>query len=612
MPMYSEEDIDEVRSRNDIVDVVSSYIQLKRKGSNYFGLCPFHSEKSPSFCVNQAKQMYYCFGCHKGGNVFTFLMDYNQSSFPEAVEELADKCGYNLPKQELTVEQKKRQTKKTRLSYLYKDAANYYYSKLHSNVGEVGMHYFRDVRCLDKETMRDFALGFADGKWDSAYRFLRDKGYDDELLKDSGLVVFDEKKGPRDYFINRVMFPIVNERGEPVGLGGRVLDNSKPKYLNSRENELFLKRKTIYGYNIARRTRRDMYILCEGYMDVIALHGAGFDNAIAALGTAFTKDHALKLKNSGKKIYICFDSDTAGVDAALRAIGMLRLLDVDCKVITMGQYKDPDEFIKAEGSEAFEDRIKNAENSFIFAIDKRREDFDKDDPEENNRFFRNMAGRIALLKTDIERENYIVVLSERYGVKSDSLRELIRDVSKNEREMSIVRDELYKGFSEDDLRDNSSNAKEDIRGPGKRIDTKKKSDEGLRETEGILLTWLFEEPRLYPVISKYVSADDFQEGIYREIASDMFKAYDSGGEFDPAQIMCNFEDNEAHNAIAKMLHTKIEGIETDRDKEVLLRETLIKLKNESLKSVDKSQPEAGKKIRLIKEEIRKLQTEDLL
>ena len=612
MPIYSEEDIEEVRSRNDIVDVISSYIQLKRRGSNYFGLCPFHSEKSPSFSVSPGKQMYFCFGCHKGGNIFTFLMDYDQCSFPEAVETLADRCGYNLPKQEMTSAQKERQTKRTKLSYIYKDAANYYYSVLHSNKGEIGRHYFEDIRGLDKETMRNFALGYADRSRDSLYRYLKSKGYDDDIMIGSGLVVFDDKKGVRDYFINRVMFPIVNERGDPIALGGRVLDDSKPKYLNSKENELFAKRNTIYGFNIARRTRREMYILCEGYMDVIALHRAGFDNAIAALGTALTKEHVSRFAKGGKKIYTCFDSDTAGVDATLRAIGMMKLLDVDCKVITMGDYKDPDEFIKAEGSEAFEDRIKNAENSFIFAIDMRRRDFNTNDPEENNRFFRNMAARIALITTDIERENYIVVLSERYNVSADSLRELVRDVSKNDRELKAVRDEMYRGYSESDFGRSTSDDVENRPRPNAKINTKKKGSEGLKETEGILLTWLFEEPELYKQVADYVSPQDFGEGLYRDIATDMIEAYNEGGVFDPASIMCRFEDNEAHETIAAMLHTKIDGIESDAEKETLLRETLIKLKREGLNNIDKAEAGAGARIRHIKEDIRKLQSAKLL
>ena len=617
--MYSEEDIEEVRSRSDIVDVISTYVQLKRKGSNYFGLCPFHSEKSPSFSVSPGKQMYFCFGCHKGGNVITFLMDYGQYSFPEAVEMLADKCGYKLPKQQMTQEQKERQTKRTKLSYIYKDAANYYYSALYSNNGAPGREYFQGERGLDKDTMRKFALGYADGNWSSLYNHLRSKGYEDDIMKDAGLVVFDEKKGPRDYFINRVMFPIVDERGKPVGLGGRVLDDSKPKYLNSRENDLFIKRRTFYGYHIARSTRREMFILCEGYMDVIALHKAGFDNAIAALGTAFTSEHAAKLKKVGKKVYICFDSDLPGIDATLRAIGMLRLLEVDCKVITMGEYKDPDEFIKAKGSEAFEERIKNAENSFIFAIDMRRRDYDNNDPEENNRFFRNMAGRIATLPTDIERENYIVVLSQRYGVSADSLRELVRDVSKNDKELKAIKEEMYHGrdnvIGEDsdmsDKSDTFGGSPRDAR-PTSRSSTKAKGDEGLKETEGIILTWLLEEPSLYNSIAKYLSPLDFHEGLYRDIATDMLDAYSTSGTFDPASIMCKFEDNEAHQTIANMLYTKIEGVKSDKERETLLKETLIKLKNEGLSNIDQSAPGAGARIRQIRQDIIKLQTEPIL
>ena len=618
MPMYSDDIIEEVRSRNDIVDVVSSYVQLKRSGSNYFGLCPFHNEKSPSFSVNRPKQMFYCFGCHKGGNVYTFLMEYNNWEFPEAIEELANRCGYQLPKREMSREEKLKQSKKVKLKNIMKDAANYYFSALHSNNGKMAMDYLINNRGLDRDTIRGFALGYADGNWDSMYRFLKSKGYEDEIMKQSGLVVFHEK-GPRDYFINRLIFPILDDKSKPIAFGGRVFDNSKPKYLNSNENEIFHKRNNFYGLDRAKRSRRGAYILCEGYMDVIALHRAGFDNAIAPLGTALTKEQVKKLKvdRDSKKVYICFDMDFAGTDAMQRAVGMLALCGVDAKVITLGEYKDPDEFIKANGSEAFEERINKAENSFIFSLKKLREEYNINDPEENNRFFRMMAGRLYVFPTEIERDNYVATLADEFNVSADSIRELMRDVAKNESELNRYKEGFFRGYTAKDFEEESETnddiISEDMyENNSRRLSTAKMSKRGIMETEGILLTWLLDEPSLYNAISKYIDAEDFTEGIARDTAAKMFSAYEEGEEFQPAVLMNAFEDNEDHKRIAGILNTKIGELESNEDKEVLLKETLIKLKNEGLGRIDTSKPGAVKRIKKVKEDIRNIQSTRLL
>lgn len=617
--MYSEDIIEEVRSRNDIVDVVSSYVQLKRSGSNYFGLCPFHNEKSPSFSVNRPKQMFYCFGCHKGGNVYTFLMEYNNWEFPEALDELANRCGYQLPKQQMSKEEKLKQSKKVKLRNIMKDAANYYFSALHSNNGKAAMEYLVSNRDLDRDTIRSFALGYADGKWDSMYRFLKSKEYEDEIMKQSGLVVFHEKKGPRDYFINRLIFPIVDEKGRPIAFGGRVFDDSKPKYLNSNENEIFHKRNNFYGLDRAKRSRRNAYILCEGYMDVIALHKAGFDNAIAPLGTALTKEQVKKLKvdRDSKKVYICFDMDFAGTDAMQRAVGMLALCNVDAKVITLGEYKDPDEFIKANGSEAFEDRINKAENSFIFSLKKLREEYNVNDPEENNRFFRMMAGRLYVFPTEIERDNYVATLADEFNVSADSIRELMRDVAKNESELNRYKEGFFRGYTakdfEEDSRQNDDIISESVyENNSKRLSTEKMSKRGIMETEGILLTWLLDEPALYNAVSKYIDAEDFTEGVARDTAAKMFASYEAGEEFQPAVLMNAFEDNEDHKRIAGILNTKIGELENNNDIEVLLKETLIKLKNEGLGRIDTSKPGAVKRIKKVKDDIRNIQSTSLL
>ena len=356
---YSDEIIEEVRSRNDIVDVISTYVKLQKKGSSYFGLCPFHNEKSPSFSVSRQKQMYYCFGCGAGGNVFTFLMEYENFTFVEALRYLADRAGVELPKPEYSEEERRRADEKAILLEIQKKAAQYYYVQLKSPQGQQAMNYLKG-RKLDDETIKAFGLGYSSKYSNSLYQFLKSQGYQDEMLAKSGLITMDEKNGPHDKFWNRVMFPIMDANNRVIGFGGRVMGDAKPKYLNSPETPVFDKSRNLYGLNRARTTRKPYFLLCEGYMDVISLHQAGFTNAVASLGTALTPGHASLIKRYVQEVYLTYDSDDAGTRAALRAIPILREAGIQARIIRMEPYKDPDEFIKNLGAEAFEERIRQA------------------------------------------------------------------------------------------------------------------------------------------------------------------------------------------------------------------------------------------------------------
>ena len=353
---YSDELIEEVRSKNDIVDVISSYVKLQKKGSSYFGLCPFHNEKSPSFSVSRQKQMYYCFGCGAGGNVFTFLMEYENYSFLEALKYLADRAGVELPRQELSKEARERADTKAILLEINKAAARYFYIQLKERQGERALAYLKG-RQLGDDTIRAFGLGYANKYSDDLYRYLKGQGYQDDMIAKAGLITVDEKHGAHDKFWNRVMFPIMDANSRVIGFGGRVMGDGKPKYLNSPETMIFDKSRNLYGLNRARSSRKSYFLLCEGYMDVISLHQAGFTNAVASLGTALTQGHASLIKRYVKEVYLTYDSDEAGTKAALRAIPILREAGISAKVIRMEPYKDPDEFIKNLGKEAFEDRI---------------------------------------------------------------------------------------------------------------------------------------------------------------------------------------------------------------------------------------------------------------
>ena len=302
MPRYTEEQIEQVRSANDIVDVIGASVRLKRSGSGYVGLCPFHSEKSPSFSVNPARQMYKCFGCGVGGNVITFLMEYENYSFPEAMESLAERAGITLPKQEMTAKQKQEENLRSTLLEINAKAARYYYATLKSPKGKLGLEYLRG-RQLSDETILRFGLGYAGQGGGELYRYLRHEGYDDRILRETGLFKMDER-GVYDKFWNRVMFPIMDVNNRVIGFGGRVMGDAKPKYLNSPETKLFDKSRNLFGLNYAKQGKRKKFILCEGYMDVIALHQAGFSGAVASLGTAFTEQQANLLRRYTDEIYL--------------------------------------------------------------------------------------------------------------------------------------------------------------------------------------------------------------------------------------------------------------------------------------------------------------------
>ena len=395
MPRYSDELIEEVRSRNDIVDVISQYVRLSKKGSTYFGLCPFHNEKTGSFSVSPNKQMYYCFGCHAGGNVFTFLMQYENYTFGEAMEALAERAGVDLPKQEYTAAQRQEADRRARLLEINKEAAKYFFVLLRGERGKRALDYFKK-RALSDETIHKFGLGYSDQYSDDLYRYLRSKGYDDEILKDSGLVTIDEVRGGHDKFWNRAMFPIMDVHNKVIGFGGRVMGDGEPKYLNSPETKIFDKSRNLYGLNFARATKKPQLLLCEGYMDVIALHQAGFDNAVASLGTALTSGHANLLKRYTKEVYLTYDSDGAGIKEALRAIPILKEVGITTKIINMKPYKDPDEFIKALGAEAYQERIDQAENSFLFEVRMEEQQHDMHDPEGKTAFYNSVAKMLCV------------------------------------------------------------------------------------------------------------------------------------------------------------------------------------------------------------------------
>lgn len=561
MAYYTDDLIEEIRSRNDIVDVISGYVRLQKKGGTYFGLCPFHNEKTPSFSVSPGKQMYYCFGCGAGGNVITFIMQYENYTFHEALKLLADRAGISLPEKEMSDAQKQAADKRSRLLEINREAAKYYYRQLYAPQGETALRYFRN-RQLTDATMRHFGLGYSSKYSDDLYKWLKSKGYPDSLLKDSGLVSLDEKRGGHDKFWNRAMFPIMDVNNRVIGFGGRVLGDGEPKYLNSPETMIFDKGRNLYGLNFARQSRKNQILLCEGYMDVIALHQAGFDHAVAALGTSFTSGHASLLKRYTKEVYLTFDSDGAGIRAALRAIPILKEAGLSAKVVNMEPYKDPDEFIKEKGAEAYQDRIDQAENSFLFEVRILERSYDLKDPEGKTEFFHEVAKKILEFDEELERENYIEAVASVYQIGFEQLRSLVRSEGTRG---GIARERipLKSGIQE-----------------------KRKKEDGIVQSQRLLLTWLIENPGLFEEIDSYISPDDFTDNIFRQAAAVLFQQHEQG-ELNPARIISLFSDEEQQKEIAALFHARIYPVATVQEKEKALKETILRIKQNSMEERSK-------------------------
>ena len=555
---YTEEQIEEVRSKSDIVQIIGRYVNLKRTGSSYVGLCPFHSEKSPSFNVSPSRQMYKCFGCGVAGNVITFIMEYENYTFPEAMEFLAEQAGVTISKSELSPEMKREQNLRTELVQINAKAASYYYAKLKSPAGKTGYEYFLS-RGLSEETIRHFGLGYAGQGGSELYRYLKNQGYADQVLKETGLFKMDER-GVYDKFWNRVMFPIMDINNRVIGFGGRVMGDAKPKYLNSPETKLFNKSKNLFGLNYAKLGKKKNIILCEGYMDVIAMHQAGFTNAVASLGTAFTSEQAVILRRYTDEVLLTYDSDQAGVKAALRAIPMLRDAGINARIVHMEPYKDPDEFIKGLGSEEFEKRMAEAQNAFLFEIDILRKSYDISDPEQKTKFDHEMAAKLLVFEDKVQRDNYIETLSAKYSIKKEDLRGLVIK-------------------SANRIPANKGNA--NVHSEGYNRNIKKVKESGIEHSYKLLLSWLADEPNLFDDVSKIINKDDFEEEPYRKAAALLYEQFENG-EVIPARIINHFEEADEQKAIADIFQTTFKVKMEKDDMEKALNEIVYKIKKYSI------------------------------
>ena len=413
MPQFSEQFLQELSERNDIVDVVSGYVQLtKRSGSNLFGLCPFHSEKTPSFSVSPDKQIYHCFGCGKGGSVIGFIMEIENLSFPDAVGFLARRAGMAMPEENDHGESKRRE----RMLHLNRDAARFFHEQLKTPAGQTARDYIAR-RGLTARTVTNFGLGFAPNTWSSLTDAMKQKGYSERELFEAGLVRQGKSgRGVYDTFRNRLMFPVIDVRGNVIGFSGRILDDGEPKYMNSPETLVFSKSHNLFALNLAKKSKSGYLILAEGNIDVASLHQAGFDSAVASLGTSLTPEQARLMSRYANEVVIAYDNDGAGQKAAQRAITIFEKLDVRVRVLRMEGAKDPDEYIAKFGPDAFRNLLEKSENHVEYRLDSLKANFDLTSDEQKVAFLKEAADIVAQLPGAVEREVYAMRLSEQTGV----------------------------------------------------------------------------------------------------------------------------------------------------------------------------------------------------
>lgn len=579
---YTDEVIEEVRSRNDIVDVIGSYVNLKRKGNSYSACCPFHHEKTPSFHVSREKQMYHCFGCGVGGNVFTFLMEHENFTFPEALESLAERTGYTLPEQEMSAEARKQADARTKIKDMNKMAACYFHYLLKTDHGNSALQYLKD-RSLTDETITKFGLGFSDVYSDDLYKYLKSKGFRDEELKDSGLVKFDEKYGFSDRFWNRVMFPIIDTNNRVIGFGGRVMGDAKPKYINTQDTMVFDKSRNLYGLNLAKKSKRQGIIFCEGYMDVISMHQAGFDNAVASLGTALTVGQVNLIKRFTDRAYLAYDSDEAGTKAALRAIEIMREFEMPTRVISLTPYKDPDELIQTEGTESLEQRIRDAKSATMFEIDILAHNYNQEDPQERTQFQKEAAKRLALILDPLERNNYMDSVAGQYHIDKDSLKEAVTQY----------------GIAGTAKIDTST-----FREKSKKSPEEEKELQQLK-SERLLISWMINENDLFEVLKDIILPDDFFEPVYHDVVKELYQQYNRDGKVTPAAIMNHYQSKEEHEKVSAIMQQDFDIEIAQSEKSKVITDLVKKIKLRSIEhQLEQAAGDKPKQNQLIMEKIK--------
>ncbi len=509
MARYSDEIIDDVRQSNDIVDVISQYVRLKRSGRNYFGLCPFHNEKSPSFSVSPEKQIFHCFGCGVGGNVFTFLTKIEGINFVEAVQQLAERANIQLPTLENNVDSAK-EALKAKVYKVNEFTAKYYHENLYRPESKIAQEYIKK-RKLSNETLKSFQIGFS-GKFDELYKELKKQGFEDREILESGLVNKNERGQFIDRYRNRLMFPICDVRGRVIAFGGRVLDDSKPKYINSPENVVYSKGRHLYGLNVAKKYDiKKRLLIVEGYMDVVSLHQRDIHNVVASLGTALTQQQGYLLRNNTEQIILSYDSDEAGQTAKVRAMEILQNMGCDIRVLQMEGAKDPDEYVIKFGNARFQNLVDKAISVIEFKVKILRQSLNLESTNDKIKFLNEIAKLISKIDNSMEREVYIEKIAKEYDVSKEAIyaevNKLTYKESKDEKVLSKTR-------------------------PVVRHIEKKETDnvsEATKRRENTVLAILLSGDRnIYEIIKQNIAIKDFKYEIDKKIAEKLYEEFENG------------------------------------------------------------------------------------
>ena len=509
MARYSDEIIDEVRQTNDIVDVISQYVRLKRSGRNFFGLCPFHNEKSPSFSVSPEKQIFHCFGCGVGGNVFTFLTKIEGINFVEAVQNLAERANIQLPTLENNLDSKK-EALKSKVYQVNEFTANYYHENLYKPESKIAQEYIKK-RKLSNETLKSFKIGFS-GKFDELYKELKKQGFEEREILESGLVNKNDRGQYIDRYRNRLMFPICDVRGRVIAFGGRVLDDSKPKYINSPENIVYSKGRHLFGLNVAKKYDiKKRLLIVEGYMDVISLHQRGIHNVVASLGTALTQQQGYLLRNNTEQIVLSYDSDEAGQTAKVRAMEILQNMGCDIRVLQMDGAKDPDEFVIKYGNARFQNLVDRAISVVEFKVKILRQSMDLNSVNDKIKFLNEIAKIISKIDNNMEKEIYIERISKEYDVSKEAIYAEVNKLT-------------YKETSDEKL---LSKPRPVIRHIEKEVQEEVSEATKKRENT-VLAILLLGDLNIYNIIKQNIKLEDFKYEIDAKIAKKLYEEFENG------------------------------------------------------------------------------------
>lgn len=577
---YPEEIIEEVRVQNDIVDLISEYVTLKKKGNSYFGLCPFHNEKTASFSVSQEKQMYYCFGCGAGGNVITFVMEKENYNFVETIQLLAQKRNIELPKAQYSEKAQKEIKKRQSLLNIHKDTGRYFYSNLQQEEGREAREYL-SKRELSTEVQRKFGLGYAKGNHYDLYNYLKNRGYNDQLILESGLVI-KSKTGPGCYdrFSDRLMFPIFDVHGRVIAFGGRVLDGSMPKYLNSPETILFEKNANLYGLNYARVARKKEIFIVEGYMDFIAMYQAGIHNVVASLGTAFTKGHANLIKRYADEVILLYDSDEAGIRATIRAIPILQAANIKVRVLHLPKGQDPDDYIIERGAESLIELGSNAVGAVTFQIQMIKTKYNIENIEQKIRFIDEVSDLIAGLSNAIEQEIYIQQVSKIYNIEADALKTEVRKQMQKEQNKN-------KNISINKIKNKRD------------INKNTKAEEGYFKTQSELLQIMCLYPSVLIEVKKHLLPEDFIDPFFQKLVGLIYEKQIDGHITNPSQFTSFFETSEEQQKVANIFLAQKEYENKEMITKVI-NDTVKKLKNKAIEEELKTTKDIEKLQKLLK------------